>query len=161
MQEDLELAEIAGDSHMTPRVRRLHLVVTALREFFASFEICMKKDQTTIDSQHLLRIKGKNLFIHTNYYCYYNFYNDLYMLVEAVFYYIYFNYFNPSEELGQMVQVRQLFLLLIRMYHPGELSINYLQDLIVTNHRFLITQEAASPTLSTTKTFNIVEHVKQ
>nr|ANW48379.1 timeless [Euphausia superba] len=122
MQEELERATHNGEANLQPHIRRLHLVVTALREFFLAFEICMKKDPATYDSQQLLKIK---------------------------------------EDLGQLVEVRQLFVLLIRTYKPGVLNLNYLQDLITTNHRFLTTQEAASPTLSTLNTFDIFDHVKQ
>ncbi|XP_071541193.1 protein timeless isoform X2 [Panulirus ornatus] len=122
MQEELERAVRAGEENLLPHVRRLHLVVTALREFFVAFEVCMKKDQSMFDARHLLHIK---------------------------------------EELGQLVEVRQLFVLLIRMYRPGVLNLNYLQDLITTNHRFLTTQEATSPTLPCEQTFDIVSHIKQ
>ncbi|CAL4125074.1 unnamed protein product, partial [Meganyctiphanes norvegica] len=122
LQEELERAVRNGETNLQSHVRRLHLVVTALREFFLAFEICMKKDPASYDSQHLLKIK---------------------------------------EDIGQLVEVRQLFLLLIRTYRPGVLNINYLQDLITTNHRFLTTQESASPTLSSPNTFDIFDHVKQ
>lgn len=66
-----------------------------------------------------------------------------------------------TEELGQLVEVRQLFVLLIRMYRPGVLNLNYLQDLITTNHRFLTTQEGNNLTTSSLQCFNIVNHIKQ
>ncbi|XP_076038952.1 timeless [Oratosquilla oratoria] len=123
MQEELERAVRAGEQNLVPHVRRLHLVVTALREFFISFELCMKKEQTSLDSRHILKMR---------------------------------------EELGQLVEVRQLFLLLIRMFRPGIMNLNYLQDLIITNHRFLITQEGLAATAVTSEQhFDIFDHVKQ
>lgn len=65
------------------------------------------------------------------------------------------------EELGELVEVRQLFVFLIRMYRPGLLTLNYLQDLITTNHRFLTTQEAHSPSQPVRQHFNIYNHIKQ
>ncbi|XP_066947937.1 protein timeless isoform X5 [Macrobrachium rosenbergii] len=122
MQEELEIALQSGETDLLPHVRRLHLVVTALREFFISLDTCLKKDHNSIDIKHVLRIK---------------------------------------EELGQLVEVRQLFVLLIRMYRPGILNLNYLQDLITSNHRFLTTQEATSQLHPSMPSFNIVNHVKQ
>ena len=66
-----------------------------------------------------------------------------------------------AEELGQLVEVRQFFVLLIRTYRPGILDLNYLQDLITTNHRFLTTQEATSQLHPSMPSFDIVNHVKQ
>ena len=61
-----------------------------------------------------------------------------------------------------MTQIRQLFLLLIRMYDPSLLANNFLQDLVTTNHRYLITQENIDnykpPVI---KTFDALEHMKQ
>lgn len=58
MQEELERAVRLGENNLLPHVRRLHLVVTALREFFIALEICLKKEQNVLDSKHLLHIKG-------------------------------------------------------------------------------------------------------
>ncbi|XP_063887933.1 protein timeless-like isoform X5 [Scylla paramamosain] len=122
MQEELEQAVRAGENNLLPHVRRLHLVVTALREFFVAFEICLKREQSLLDASHLFHIR---------------------------------------EELGTLVEMRQLFVLLIRMYRPGVLNLNYLQDLITTNHRFLITQEANAPSHSLQCSFNLFHHIKQ
>ncbi|XP_068209614.1 protein timeless isoform X3 [Palaemon carinicauda] len=122
MQEELEIAVQAGETDLHPHVRRLHLVVTALREFFISLDTCLKKDHNLIDVKHILRIK---------------------------------------EEIGELVEVRQLFVLLIRMYRPGVLNLNYLQYLITTNHCFLTTQEATSQFHRSMPSFSIVNHVKQ
>nr|AYE56134.1 timeless protein [Penaeus vannamei] len=122
MQEELEQAVRSGEDNLLPHVRRLHLVVTALREFFVALDVCLKKEQNLCNAGNLLQIK---------------------------------------EELGQLVEVRQLFVLLIRMYRPGVLNLNYLQDLITTNHRFLTTQEGNNLTTSSLQCFNIVNHIKQ
>lgn len=122
MQEELEQAVRAGENNLLPHVRRLHLVVTALREFYVAFEICLKREQSLLDASHLLHIR---------------------------------------EELGTLVEMRQLFVLLIRMYRPGVLNLNYLQDLITTNHRFLITQEAHTSSPSLQCSFNLFNHIKQ
>ncbi|XP_042876538.1 protein timeless-like isoform X2 [Penaeus japonicus] len=122
MQEELEQAVRSGEDNLLPHVRRLHLVVTALREFFVALDVCLKKEQNLCNAGNLLQIK---------------------------------------EELGQLVEVRQLFVLLIRMYRPGVLNLNYLQDLITTNHRFLTTQEGNNPTSASSQCFNIVNHIKQ
>nr|AGV28716.1 timeless [Eurydice pulchra] len=119
MQEELEIAIRNGESNLISHVRRLHLVVTALREFFISFEVCLKKDPTQIDCRQLTTIK---------------------------------------EDLSQLVELRQIFVFLIRMYRPGVPTLSYLQDLITTNHRFLIIQEQ-SP--HSTSSFDMVSHIKQ
>ncbi|KAG0723966.1 Protein timeless [Chionoecetes opilio] len=121
MQEELERAVRAGENNLLPYVRRLHLVVTALREFFIAFEICLKKEQSLLDAKHLAHMR---------------------------------------EELGQLMEVRQLFVYLIRMYRPGVLSLNYLQDLVTTNHRFLTTQECTDP-CQPQYTFDLFNHIKQ
>lgn len=122
MQEELEQAMRAGENNLLPHVRRLHLVVTALREFFVAYEICLKKEQCFIDAKHFQHIR---------------------------------------EELGQLAEVRQLFVLLIRMYRPGVLNLNYLQDLVITNHRFLTTQEGSSLPEAPQHPFNLFNHIKQ
>ncbi|KAK4296400.1 hypothetical protein Pmani_031102 [Petrolisthes manimaculis] len=122
MQEELEQAIRSKEDNLVPHVRRLHLVVTALREFFVAFDVCLKKEHNLIDAQHLLKIK---------------------------------------EELGELTEVRQLFVYLIRMYRPGLLTLNYLQDLITTNHRFLTTQEAHSPSRPAKQHFDVYSHIKQ
>lgn len=59
MQEELERAVRSREDNLVPHVRRLHLVVTALREFFVAFDVCLKKEQSLLDAQHLLKIKGE------------------------------------------------------------------------------------------------------
>ncbi|RXG59557.1 Protein timeless [Armadillidium vulgare] len=119
MQEELEIAIRTGVGNILPYVRRLHLVVTALREFFISFDVCLKKDPFTVDSKQLTNIK---------------------------------------DDICNLVELRQVFVFLIRMYRPGVLTLNYLEDLITTNHRFLIIQE---PSESSEAAFDMIAHIKQ
>lgn len=58
MLEELEQAVRAGENNLLPNVRRLHLVVTALREFFVAFEICLKREQSLLDASHLFHMRG-------------------------------------------------------------------------------------------------------
>ena len=62
MQEDLVIAQAKRVSNLTPQIRRLHLVVTALREFFISFEKVLKRETSSNDKKKLLEIKGMFLF---------------------------------------------------------------------------------------------------
>lgn len=62
MQEELEQAVRAGENNLLPHVRRLHLVVTALREFYVAFEICLKREQSLLDASHLFHIRGLSCF---------------------------------------------------------------------------------------------------
>ena len=59
LQEELETAIHAGETNLVPHVRRLHLVVTALREFFISLDVCLNKDHNLIDIKQVLQLKGK------------------------------------------------------------------------------------------------------
>lgn len=58
MQEELEQAVRSGEDNLLPHVRRLHLVVTALREFFVALDVCLKKEQNLCNAGNLLQIKG-------------------------------------------------------------------------------------------------------
>ena len=63
MQEELDQAVRAGENNLMSHVRCLHLVVTALREFFVAFEICLKKEQSLLDAKHLTSIRGLLLLV--------------------------------------------------------------------------------------------------
>ncbi|XP_063600938.1 protein timeless-like [Penaeus indicus] len=58
MQEELEQAVRSGEDNLLPHVRRLHLVVTALREFFVALDVCLKKEQNLCNAGNLLQIKA-------------------------------------------------------------------------------------------------------
>lgn len=63
MQEELEQAVRSGEDNLLPHVRRLHLVVTALREFFVALDVCLKKEQNLCNAGNLLQIKGLITFL--------------------------------------------------------------------------------------------------
>nr|WAM46967.1 protein timeless [Chrysoperla nipponensis] len=94
--EKLEIASKQVGRDLKPFLRRMHLVVTAIREFLQTLDIYQKIQRlSTYDKQYL-----KDLQI----------------------------------QLAKTEQFKLLFVLLIRKYNPKIQNLQYLQDLIVTNH---------------------------
>ena len=62
-----------------------------------------------------------------------------------------------------VAELRSLFLLLIRQFRPGVQSKQYLQDLITTNHVFLLLLEKSSVTKDeeTRIHFNMCDYIKE
>lgn len=65
---------------------------------------------------------------------------------------------NVKVEISKMEHFRNLFLLLLRQYNPDLQSKQYLQDVIVTNHIYLLLLDNASNSVLPT---SIMEHMKE
>lgn len=65
---------------------------------------------------------------------------------------------NLQNHITDMDDLRSLFLLLLRQYNPNIQSRQYLQDLILTNHSYLLFLDSAT---KQRHSFNIMEHLKQ
>lgn len=63
-----------------------------------------------------------------------------------------------QNQITEMDDLRSLFLLLLRQYNPNVQSRQYLQDLILTNHNYLLFLDSAT---KERRSFNIMEHLKQ
>lgn len=118
--EELEMCAKMTDVDLKPCLRRLHLVITAIREFLQALESYQnmihisENDRTILLKLHMLITETDNL--------------------------------------------RQLFVLLLRQYNPNVQSRQYLQDLILTNHHYLLFLDNAS---KEDRDFNLIEHLKQ
>ncbi|XP_044268612.1 protein timeless isoform X2 [Tribolium madens] len=118
--EELEMSGKIPDFDLKPCLRRLHLVVTAIREFLQAVETYQK-------------------MIHLSE-------EDRLALVQL------------QNQITEMEDLRSLFLLLLRQYNPNIQSRQYLQDLILTNHNYLLFLDSAT---KERRSFNMMEHLKQ
>lgn len=118
--EELEICAKIADIDLKPCLRRLHLVVTAIREFLQALESYQKMIHISEDDRAVL-LKLQLLITGTD-------------------------------------SLRQLFVLLLRQFNPNIQSRQYLQDLILTNHHYLLFLDNAS---KETGDFNLIEHLKQ
>ncbi|XP_013396878.1 protein timeless [Lingula anatina] len=64
---------------------------------------------------------------------------------------------NLHAELSSMEDIRQMFLLLIRLYQPHLQNLDYLKKLIITNHSYILMLQKATPTGN----FDMLHHIKQ
>lgn len=64
-----------------------------------------------------------------------------------------------QKQISETEDLKMLFILLLRQYNPNIQSRQYLQDLILTNHNFLLFLDNNSTTQG--YNFNMVEHLKQ
>eukprot|EP00090_Calanus_glacialis_P039865 TRINITY_DN6942_c0_g1_i1.p1 TRINITY_DN6942_c0_g1~~TRINITY_DN6942_c0_g1_i1.p1 ORF type:complete len:1224 (+),score=288.91 TRINITY_DN6942_c0_g1_i1:40-3711(+) len=104
--ETLELANRERRADINPHLRRMHLVVTALREFIQTVSSYNEiKNLSFSDKQHITKLQLQSL--HTK-------------------------------------EIRQLLVLLLRRFNPQIQSLQYLSDLIVCNHMFLMDLELVS-----------------
>ncbi|EFA04644.2 timeless [Tribolium castaneum] len=118
--EELEMSGKIPDFDLKPCLRRLHLVVTAIREFLQAVETYQKMIHLSEDDR-LALLKLQN-------------------------------------QITEMEDLRSLFLLLLRQYNPNIQSRQYLQDLILTNHNYLLFLDSAT---KERRSFNMMEHLKQ
>ena len=63
-----------------------------------------------------------------------------------------------QNQITDMDDLKSLFLLLLRQYNPTIQSRQYLQDLILTNHNYLLFLDSAT---KGRQSFNLMEHLKQ
>ncbi|KAJ3653394.1 hypothetical protein Zmor_012648 [Zophobas morio] len=118
--EELEMSEKIANFDLKPCLRRLHLVVTAFREFLQAVEMYQKMIHLSDDDRMGL-VKLQN-------------------------------------QITDMDDLKSLFLLLLRQYNPTIQSRQYLQDLILTNHNYLLFLDSAT---KGRQSFNLMEHLKQ
>ncbi|XP_068621502.1 protein timeless isoform X2 [Battus philenor] len=121
--EQFELAIKLDGNDLKPNIRRLHLVVTAIREFVQAIELYKKSPHTCEDDQEKLVILQMKM-------C-------------------------EAEEL------RSLLVLLLRHYNPKYHPKQYLQDLIVTNHIFLMFVDTVMKLPEYKGSTNMADHIKQ
>ncbi|KRT80145.1 hypothetical protein AMK59_8236, partial [Oryctes borbonicus] len=120
--EELEISCKIPNIDLKPCLRRLHLVVTAIREFLQAVETYLKLLHVSDEDRATLMRLQKQISV--------------------------------TEDL------KCLFLLLLRQYNPNMQSKQYLQDLIVTNHIFLLFLDNARKS-ENVQNANIMEHLKQ
>lgn len=65
---------------------------------------------------------------------------------------------NIKVEISKMEDFRNLFLLLLRQYNPNFQSKQYLQDVIVTNHTYLLLLDNTSNSVLSN---SLMEHMKE
>lgn len=119
--EELEISCLLPNCDLKPCLRRLHLVVTAIREFLQAVETYHKLTHLSEED----RIALKRL----------------------------------EEQIIQTQDLKRLFLLLLRQYNPSLQSRQYLQDLIVTNHTYLLFLDNTCK--GDERSNSIMEHLKQ
>lgn len=113
----------AAGSDLVPSLRRLHLSVTAIREFLHAIETYKK-------ISHLRK-------------------EDLHYLMRL------------ESQIASSDDLRNLFILLLRRFNPSIHSKQYLQDVIVTNHKLLILLDRVSGSTETGNFFIMRDHIRQ
>jgi len=122
--EMLELAHRKRRRDLTPHLRRMHLVVTALREFIQTLDLYESVSSITKADKKKIRLLHLQA-------CYTR-------------------------------EIRQLILLLLRRYKPVIQPLQYLSDLVVSNHMLLVkTEEAKDCPDYIGPPFDMTEHVRQ
>jgi len=125
--EQLELLELCRrdcTKDYNPNMRRMHLVITGLREFIKTLEIYDSIPTLTSTDKEKIRL-------------------------------LHFQSCHTSN-------VRQLIHLLLRRYNPSTEPIQYLSDLVLTNHKLLEKMELMEGYEAYLRTpFNMTDHIKQ
>lgn len=121
--EQLELTSRQRGTDLKPFLRRIHLVVTAIREFLHALEIYKKSSHLSTEDK--------------------NFIDSL------------------RKQIASTLDLRHLFVLLLRCYNPSIQSHQYLQDLVVTNHVLLLLLDNVSKQSECVKDAKILEHISQ
>lgn len=119
-----EQLDIAGFD-LVPSLRRLHLSVTAIREFLQAIETYKKISHLReVDMRYLLQLEY---------------------------------------QIASSQDFRNLFVLLLRKFNPSIQSKQYLQDVIVTNHQFLMLLDQVSrrTELEQENSFSVDEHIRE
>jgi timeless protein len=122
--EQLELISRQQGTDLKPYLRRIHLVVTAIREFLQALEVYKNSSHlSTEDTQFIA---------------------------------------NLQTQICCTEDLRDLFVLLLRLYNPNLQSRQYLQDLIVTNHLLLLLLDNAKTKQTDDKySIKMVDHISQ
>ncbi|KAK4880338.1 hypothetical protein RN001_008484 [Aquatica leii] len=119
--EELQISHRSSNIDLKPTLRRLHLVVTAIREFMQTFETYEKVMHISDEDRNSL------------------------MTLQI--------------QMCEMEELKNLFLLLLRQYDAAFHSKQYLQDLIVTNHSYLLLLDKMLKNKAAN--VNIEEHLKE
>lgn len=121
--EQMELASRQEGTDLKPYLRRIHLVITAIREFLQAHDIYKKCSHLTIEDKKSIE--------------------------------------ELQVKICKMENLRQLFVLLLRCYNSNLQSTQYLQDLVVTNHIFLMLLQNVTNNSESQIDVNMIDHVKQ
>lgn len=121
--EQLELTSRQKGTDLKPYLRRIHLVVTAIREFLHALEIYKKSSHLSTEDKNLIE--------------------------------------SLRNQIASTVDLRHLFVLLLRCYNPNIQSTQYLQDLVVTNHVLLLLLDNVSKQSESRNDAKILEHISQ
>nr|BAB91179.2 timeless protein [Chymomyza costata] len=120
--EQLELNARQEGSDLKPYLRRMHLVVTAIREFLQAIETYSKVTHLSEDDRTQL--------------------------------------LKPQIQISAATDLRSLFVLLLRRFNPSIHSKQYLQDLVVTNHKLMLVLDRAAK-LEGGQSVYLTEHLLQ
>lgn len=121
--EQLELMSRQKGIDLKPYLRRIHLVVTAIREFLQALSVYNKSSHLSPEDKEYI--------------------NTLQLQIACT------------------SDLRHLFVLLLRCYNSNLQSRQYLQDLVVTNHVFLLLIDDASKQSPEGCHVNMTEHIQQ
>lgn len=121
--EQLELTSRQKGTDLKPYLRRIHLVVTAIREFLHALEIYKKSSHLSASDRNLIE--------------------------------------TLRSQIANTVDLRHLFVLLLRCYNPNIQSHQYLQDLVVTNHVLLLLLDNVSKQSESINEAKILDHISQ
>lgn len=123
LYEQLELTSRHYEIDFEPNLRRMHLVVTAIREFLQALNTYTNIDHLSNNDIEYIRLL--------------------------------------QLQIGVTEDLKQLFILLIRNYKPSIQSLQYLQDLIVTNHLLLLIPDSVEEASQQTTKIKLKEHIQQ
>nr|CAD7451811.1 unnamed protein product [Timema tahoe] len=121
--EQLEMFSKRQDGDMKPCLRRMHLAVTAIREFLQAVDVYNKMT-------HLSQ-EGKEAFV------------------------------KLQLQMAATEDLRCLFVMLLHQFNPNCQSIQYLQDVIVTNHNLLLFLDRANKLPGFKSTSSFTEYIQQ
>lgn len=135
--EELEMSEKIANFDLKPCLRRLHLVMGVTKKIMDTFDGCFQV--VTAFREFLQAVEMYQKMIHLSD-------DDRMGLVKL------------QNQITDMDDLKSLFLLLLRQYNPTIQSRQYLQDLILTNHNYLLFLDSAT---KGRQSFNLMEHLKQ
>uniref|UniRef100_A0AAG5D966 Timeless n=1 Tax=Anopheles atroparvus TaxID=41427 RepID=A0AAG5D966_ANOAO len=120
-----QLEQFGGTTEMDikPCLRRIHLAVTAIREFLQALDSFRKRTHLSEEDNEKLKL--------------------LHLQISGI------------------QDLKSLFVLLIRCYNPSIQSRQYLQDLIITNHKLLLMLDGARELTPEADPEDMLSHLKQ
>ncbi|XP_045025531.1 protein timeless isoform X4 [Daphnia magna] len=129
--EEFEVKSLQPSLDLNPFLRRLHLGITAISEFLQALDAYC----TLAESKQTIGNSRENKKQS--------------------------NIFQLREYLLAINDLRQLFLLRLRLFNPINQSRRYLCEIIKANHILLLSLERATKLSASQKSFDISEHLKQ